>query len=229
MTITITTPELPSIKTLLEVANSYFAPVQRFATERTSGFRSDRFKKFNNPKYIIGAAVIFISLITLFLITKQAEPQALAIDDQLVDAPQPKARQVINKTFEFPLIGPKNEVVSKLKYKVISAELQNAVISKGKLVKTVRGRSFLVINIEIRNNYTSGIEISSDDYVRLFMNNEDKPLSPRFPTEEVKVKAISVEPVRLGFIVNDSDKNIMLKIGEIKGKKETIAINFNNS
>lgn len=133
----------------------------------------------------------------------------------------------INKQFEFPLKNTKGEEVSKIKYTVESAELRDEILIKGKRASAVSGRQFLIINVKIANEFGKSFEINSKDYVRVVVEaKEAELLAADIHNDSVKVQPISTKYTRLGFPVNDADKNFKLKVGEINGEKIDIEIKF---
>lgn len=133
----------------------------------------------------------------------------------------------LNKEFKFPLKDDKNETVGEIKYIIENAELRDEIIIKGRKAYAVQGRVFLILNLKIVNESNKTISMSTKDYARLFVNNNEKePLSPSIHNDPVVVDAISVKPTRIGFAINSSDQDIKLKIGEIKGEKTIVEIKF---
>ena len=137
-----------------------------------------------------------------------------------------KETKTINKEIEFPIRYSKGNEVNKLKYKIETAGLYDSIIVKGQRARAVQGRNFLILNLKLTNQYTQAIEIKTSDYVRLSVNNKNEFLAPDIHNDPVAVQPISTKYTRIGFPINDSDKNLMLRIGEIKGKKETIKLSF---
>lgn len=187
-------------------------------------------RRFNNSKfraYVIIAALILIAAFLLikfnpFGANKSQTPSSnkAVLKDALKTLP-------LNREFKFPLKDDKNETVGEIKYIIESAELRDEIIIKGKKAYAVQGRVFLVLNLKIVNDSNKTISMSTKDYARLFVNgNENEPLSPSIHNDPVVVDAISVKPTRIGFAINSSDKDIKLKVGEIKGEKTTIDIKF---
>ena len=187
-------------------------------------------RRLNNSKtraYIIIAAVILIAGFVLikfnpFPLTKPqtATNNKTVLKDAIKTLP-------LNKEFKFPLKDEKNETVGEIKYIIENAELRDEIIIKGRKAYAVDGRNFLILNLKIVNDSNKTISMSTKDYARLFLNgNENEPLSPSIHNDPVVVDAISVKPTRIGFAINETDKNIKIKIGEIKGDKTTVDINF---
>src|SRR3989344_2472042 len=189
------------------------------------GTSGRNFGNKNNSRFFLFFIAIAL-LILSFYLGKSLNQNSISYKD---DRPLPaatKARQVLNKEFEFPLKDGKGNEVSRIKYGIESAELQDSIIVKGQRARAVKGRTFLILNLKISNNFTQGIEINSRDYVRLSINSSKEFIAADIHNDPVAVQAISTKFTRLGFPINDSDKNLMLRIGEIKGKKETLKLNF---
>ncbi|MEK7550731.1 MAG: hypothetical protein AAB535_03020 [Patescibacteria group bacterium] len=138
-----------------------------------------------------------------------------------------KATQELNKEFSFPLKNDKGEEVSKIKFVVENTELRDEIIVKGQRATSVAGRTFLILNLKVSNEHNQAIEISTRDYVRLLKNgNTNELLAPDIHNDPVEIQAISTKFTRVGFAINDSDRNLVLRIGEIKGEKQEIEIKF---
>ena len=133
----------------------------------------------------------------------------------------------INKEFSFPLRNESGEVVSSFNYLIEKAELRDEIIVKGQKATAIKGREFLILTLKLQNDLDDSIEVSTKDYIRLSVNgNEEEWLAPDIHNDPVEVQAISVKNTRLGFPLNETDKNLVLQVGEINGYKEKIEINF---
>lgn len=176
-----------------------------------------------------GILLVIVVLFGAFLIGRSTQKniQSSYADTRPL-APSVKAEQALNKTFEFPLTNDKGVVVSKIKYKITNAQLQDSIIVNGQKANAVVGRTFLVLNLEITNSHTQGIEINSRDYIRLTVNDKTDLIAADIHNDPVAVQAISTKITRLGFPINDTDKNLKLQIGEIKGKKEIIDLTLSH-
>lgn len=138
-----------------------------------------------------------------------------------------KAITSINKEFTFPLKNEKGKEVSKIKYVIESAELRNEIIVKGQRARSVKGRIFLILNLKIVNDFKQKIEIQTADYIRLSVNgNKEIWLAPDTHSDPVAIQAISTKYTKIGFAINEEDKDILLKIGEINSEKQELPIKF---
>ena len=132
-----------------------------------------------------------------------------------------KAFQEINREFSFPLRDGNDEEVSKIKYFIEKAELLDEIIVKGQRATAVEGRTFLIITLKITNEFNKAIEIDTRDYLRLSVNkNEVEWLAPDIHNDPVEIQAISTKFTRVGFPINETDRDLILRVGEINSEKE---------
>ena len=187
------------------------------------------FERFYKSKIflIVGLTVIAIVAVLILVKGKPTQKQTSALyNDQRIQAPLSKATQKINKTFPFPLKDGKGVEINKIQYTIESAELQDEIIVKGQRASAVKGRTFLIINLKIRNNIDKAFEINTRDYIRLTIGDKNEQFAADIHNDPVAVQAISTKSTRLGFPINDTDKKLKLLVGEIDGEKKTVNINF---
>lgn len=182
--------------------------------------------KFKPGMIVSVVGVLVLCIISFYLGMAYGTKRIVVASDQRVAPPLIKANQTINKTFLFPLKDDKGQEVSKVKYTIENAELEDTIIINGQKATAVKGKTFLVINLKLVNDYKNGIEINTRDYIRLAANKKGDKLAPDIHNDPVKVQAISTKLTRLGFPINDSDKDLQLEIGEINGKKDTIRLDL---
>jgi hypothetical protein len=194
------------------------ATMSRF---RTSSLRINR-------KLLIYLAIIVGLLITLFLgqkfLPKATQPlSASSSASQLKDA---KTTQQINHELMIPIKNSKSEVVTEVKYTIQNAELRDEILVKGRKATAIDGRDFLVLNLKLVNSFNKPIEINTKDFVRLSVGDNPELFAPSIHNDPLTLQAISTQNSRVGFAVNEQDKNLKLHIGEINGDKTTIDLNF---
>lgn len=191
-----------------------------------------RFRKpaisITKKKLIILGLIISAFLILAYLFKISINSSGIISGaDQRFELPTPKATKVLNQEFTFPLFNSKGEEVSRIKYVLENVELRDQIVVKGQKATSIKGRTFLIVNIKIVNDFEKAIEINTKDYVRLSVGgNESELLAPDIHNDPVTIQAISTKYSRIGFPINDTDTNLKLKVGEINGVKQTIDINF---
>jgi len=213
---------IPAVK---EGVLSFFSSVRSLFSRviyRISGL----FSNFNFKKFLPIAVFAFFILGTGFLAYKRIA--AGASSGQEITIKAAKASQELNKEFSFPLIDEKGEEVGRFKFVVQKAELRDEIIVNGKRATSVAGRTFLIANLKITNEFNQKIEINTRDFVRLATASDKAEwLAPDIHNDPVEVQAISTKYTRVGFAINDSDADLALRIGEINGSKEEITLSLN--
>jgi hypothetical protein len=148
----------------------------------------------------------------------------LSNTDQRIELVKPKTTRLINRQFLFSLKDSTGLEVSKIKFYIENVQLQDQIVIKGQKATAVAGRTFLIINLKITNDYNKPVTINSRDYIRLMVNNNKEWLAPDIHNDPVDIQAISTKYTRLGLPIDDVDRNFYLQVGEIAGKKEVIAL-----
>lgn len=176
--------------------------------------------KYKKIIIIIIAVIIVLAIINLLKDDTKTQNYS-GFGDQRINAPSTKAKQDINQTFSFT-IGK-----NKIDYIIENAQLQDEIILKGQIAKSVKGKTFLILNLKIRNNTNELIQVNTRDYVRLSMNDDkNEKIALEIHNDPVSVQPISTKLTRLALPIKDSDKNLVLHVGEIDGKKKNINLKF---
>jgi hypothetical protein len=198
------------------------------SSTRSLGNKIKKFSK-NSPYIPLIIVILIVVLVAYFAINKLTKSQTGTVagtNDQRIDIQKAKATEQVNREFLFPLKDANGKVVSKLKYTIQSAELRDEIIIKGQKATAVQGRTFLILNLKITNDYNKSVQINARDYIRLISNNSSEKLAPDIHNDPVEVQAISTKLTRVGFPISDTDINLALQVGEIDGKKDLIKLNL---
>lgn len=164
-------------------------------------------------KLIIGA-VLFLLLTVGIVRWKTSQIKVTATPTANTDAPLKST--TLNKDFSFPGIS----------YTLQSAELRNTIILRGERATAITGKMFLIINLKLKNDSNTRLQLNTQDYVRLSVNGSEEWLAPDIHNDPLEIQPISTKLTRLGFAVNTGDTNFRLQAGEIKGEKTIIPVNF---
>lgn len=199
----------------------------------SSRLRFKKVKRFvRNSKYlpfvIVGIVVLLVILFALKSTSNNATSTSsqLAPSDTRADIKKPIATQTLNKEFAFPLKDQNGKEVSKLKYIVQNAELRDEIVVKGERASAVKGRLFLVLNLKIVNSFDKTVNVNARDYLRLSLNGSSEKLAPEIHNDPVEVQAISTKYTRVGFPISDTDRNLILQVGEVDGSKQQIHLDL---
>lgn len=187
-------------------------------------------KTISRKNLVIGAAALAI-LTALFATfnysVNNSSTSTNASGDQKIQLPNAKASQTLNKEFTFPIKDDKGTQISTIKFIIENVEKRDEIVVKGQPASAVAGRTFLILNLKIVNEYNQSIQISTKDYIRLTVNDKfNEYLAPDIHNDPVEVQAISTKFTRVGFPINDTDNNLKLQVGEIRGEKTTVDLNL---
>lgn len=171
-------------------------------------------------KLIIILAVIILVLIAfrIFLARRYSptipKPQVIAVS--------------VDKSFDFPALNNQGKATSsKIRLKIAQAEKTNQVIVKDQTFTAKNNKLFLIVNLELKNDATIPLNLLPGDLIRLTYNDDDNnKYAPDLHNNLVLISAISTKLDRVGFVIPDSALNFKLLIGELEGKKESIAVEF---
>lgn len=190
------------------------------------------FPKFaiNYSKLKFPAGIIVLSILILgvgiYFLSKPANVTTTALNSKAELVPA-KSTAYLNKEFSFPLLDDKGKEVSKLKFTIENAELRDQIIVKGQRASSVQGRTFLILNLKISNELDKPASINSRDYIRLSVNgNQTEWLAADIHNDPVEVQAQSVKYTRVGFPINEADKDLKIRVGEINGEKSITDLVF---
>jgi len=225
--------------------NFYNGPVKQAIGPSKNIFKSlkNPFKNFQFPKFkfnfnkkvlIKFALPVFVVLIFILgavsllrsFNTTTANPNNVEVGSAL---PKPVAVKEINKTLNFPLTDDEGESVGSFDYTIENVELRKQIIVQGKRATSIEGRIFLILNLKVVNKLDQAIQLNTRDYVRIVVNkNDNEKLAADIHNDPVEVQAISTKYTRLGLAINESETKqpIILQVGEIGGKKQTIEVDL---
>lgn len=200
--------------------------IKRFTDVTSKFFQSNR--RLRKIFLISFAIIVIIFIATSFGLfkDKSGKTGTSRVNDQRADPAFAKSTQAINKTFTFPLKDGKNVEVGKFKYVITDVQLQDEIIVKGQRARSVKGRTFFIVNLKIVNDSSHTFDINTRDYIRLSIEGDNERFAADIHNDPAQVQAISTKPTRLGFPTNDSNKKFILYVGEIKGEKKSININL---
>ena len=188
--------------------------------------RLRQFKRSRKSIFISLGVIIVIFLIVILInmgITK-SNAQSGNTAAQKTQVVQPVSDQTINRDFQFSVKDKTGKVLTLFDYKILDAQFINEVVINGQKYNPIPGKTFLVINLQITNNFTQTITIAPRDYVRIMMNNSKEKLAPDIYNDPVDVQAISTKPSKLALAVSTTDKDIQMQVGEITGTKTLIPL-----
>ncbi|MBI4084363.1 MAG: hypothetical protein HY431_00485 [Candidatus Levybacteria bacterium] len=175
-------------------------------------------------------AIVLVVLIVAFAFRRITSIAKFGGSSSLLEnranVPGAKKSLTLNKEFSFPLKNNAGKEVSKVRVVMLNAEERDVIYLRGRRATALNKRTFLILNMKITNDYNRTIQLNTRDYFRLNVNTSPEKLAPDIHNDPVEVQATSTKYTRVGFPINNSDKNIILQVGEINGAKLTIPLRF---
>lgn len=203
----------------------------------SSSFNSDSFEKrsfggpekaFTKKRFITlgkGILAIFAVLAIAYGLTHFPKIGGTSSNSSKTAVNAPLKATDIYKQFQFPILDAKGKEVTRLNYEIETAELRDEIVVQGQKATAIKGRLFLIINLKIVNPYQQPVALNARDFVRLSVNgNKNDQLAPEIHNDPVEIQAISTKKARLGFPVSESDKDLILQVGQIEGEKQEIEL-----
>lgn len=182
----------------------------------------------NRSAVIVLLIVVFVLGIFLGIAYESKKLKKQFANSQVL-APTAYARQLLNKTYNFPIKDTSGKEIARLKYIIQNAELMNQILVNGQPYNAVIGKTFLILNLKLVNNSNQAIQIPTRDYVRLSTNKGQDWLAADIHNDPVQIQAISTKFTRIGFPVNFNTQNLWLQVGEVAGKKDLIKLKLKQS
>ena len=169
-----------------------------------------------NPRnlVIVGLAVIaIVALAFFFFSNKDASSEN-----------NPSVR--INKSYEVTARTKDRKATDgKLKVVVTNAQIANSVLVQGKVARPVKGKVFLVVNMEIENPYKVALYSFPVDLFR-FVRSDDQKFAPSVHQGTVEIRPQATKKSNAAFVVDPKDKRFKIEVGEVGKEKQTLEITF---
>ena len=204
--------------------NSSFSAVHP-SQSSTGRIRRPKMPNRKLISFLVIAAVVILAVIFIKSVVPSSD-NTFSIATDKIKVQDAKASQSIDKELQIPINDSKGAELTRIKYLIQNAELRDEIVIKGKRGTAVAGRTFLILNIKLVNDYNKSIDINTKDFIRLTVGNSKEWLAPEIHNDPVNVQAISTKYTRIGFPVNEGDKNFKLQVGEITGEKSIIDLIF---
>ena len=171
-----------------------------------------------NKKWIIGALVVLL-LLSIYRSNRPQTTDVIAAKTQTVS---------INRGFDMSALTNTGKVAkSKVRFTLTTADKTNKVIVKDQEYTAQNDKTFLIVNLQIKNDADNPLNILPGDLIRLsYGNDSENKYAPDLHNNLVLAAAISTKNDRVGFVVPESEKNFTFFVGELDGKKTEIDFNF---
>jgi len=133
----------------------------------------------------------------------------------------------IGSRFEVPIRKEDGtETPDKLIMNLTTAESSKRILIQGKPATSRDGKTFILINFEVENSTSNQLTVRPVDFIRL-TDNENRTFAPDVHNNDVAVEPISIKKTRVGFVVDENQKEFKFLVGEINGEKKEVVVKLN--
>ena len=139
----------------------------------------------------------------------------------------PENQVSIGSRFEVPIRREDGtETPDKLIMNLTTAESSKRILIQGKPATSRDGKTFILINFEVENSTSNQLTVRPVDFIRL-TDAEGRTFAPDVHNNDVVVEPISIKKTRVGFVVDENQKEFKFLVGEINGEKKEVIVKFN--
>jgi hypothetical protein len=171
----------------------------------------------SRKKLLVGVVIL---LIGVFLVFGRSKPTTSV-------APHSVKVQVA-KSYDMSALTTQGKVsTTKIKFSIDTVEKTDQVLVKDQVFTAKNNKMFLIVNLQLKNDATSALNILPGDLVRLsYGSSPDNKFAPDLHNNLVLVSAISTKTDRVGFVIPNDVRSFKIFVGELEGKKEEINVDF---
>lgn len=138
----------------------------------------------------------------------------------------PNSTQELRREFQIPIRSADGkDTGDKLVVNFTTVDKSRRIILQGQPATAKDGKVFLILNVDVENSTTNQLSVRPVDFIRM-IDDKGENFAADIHNDVVKVEPISIKKTRVGFIVDESQKNFKFAVGEIKGSKETAEVSF---
>ena len=217
-------------------ANYYFASINALSQtnllpKNKVSYPRNFFKKIRPVigKKIIRALLAIITILVVLFLTSPLIKKYLIKNKKTTTSQNvlPSQTLAVNKNFTFPGLDDTAKKKGKIDLKITDVEKTDQVIVQDKQYTAKNNKTFLIVNLELKNESTGRLNIFPGDLMRLIVDDADeKKFAPDLHNNYVLVAPISTKIERVGFVIDKSENNLKLQVGELEGDKEILELKF---
>ena len=112
-----------------------------------------------------------------------------------------------------------------LTLKVNNAQIGSSILVQGKTARPIKGKAFLIVNMEIENTYKVPLYVYPVDLFR-FVRDDGQKFAPSVHQGTVEIRPQATKKSNVAFVVEPNDKKFTIEVGEVGKEKQTLEITF---
>ena len=180
------------------------------------------------PKMAIGVGLGLLVIIFVLVFFPGVNPNSAVkkVAGSQTDF-SPENQVTIGSRFEVPIRKEDGtETPDKLIINLTTADLSKKILIQGKPATSRDTKTFILINFEVENSTSNQLTVRPVDFIRL-TDAEGRTFAPDVHNNDVAVEPISIKKTRVGFVVDENQKEFKFLVGEINGPKKEVIVKFN--
>jgi len=169
-----------------------------------------------NPRNLVIAGLIVVAIIAL----------GFFISSRKKSGTEEKPTVAINRSYSIVArTQEKKTTDGKFKLIVTNAQIADSILVQGKVARPIKGKAFLVINMEIENSYKTALYAFPVDLFR-FVRSDGQKFAPSVHQGTVEIRPQATKKSNVAFVVEPDDKKFKIEVGEIGKDKQILQITF---
>lgn len=181
---------------------------------------------FKNRLVIIALIAIALLSGAFFILKGKLSSQSIPALNSSQTNFSPQNQITINRKIEIPIRSSTGTVTGeKLAINLSTIDKSNRILIQGKPATARAGKTFIILNLEIDNSTKNQLTVRPVDFIRL-QDSEGRSFASDVHNESVKAEPVSIKRTRVGFVVDENQKNFKFLIGEITGEKQTVEVSI---
>lgn len=181
---------------------------------------------FKNRLVIIALIALAVLSGAFFILKGKLSSQSIPALNSSQTNFSPQNQITINRKIEIPIRSSTGTVTGeKLAINLSTIDKSNRILIQGKPATARAGKTFIILNLEIDNSTKNQLTVRPVDFIRL-QDSEGRSFASDVHNESVKAEPVSIKRTRVGFVVDENQKNFKFLIGEITGEKQTVEVSI---
>lgn len=213
-----------NINSRLKLA-AFFSAITHTLRNTRERFVSDTKTILNRKK--VGSLILLLIIGGVLLVGVRYTLSRSVSKSVLSTTTAPDAITVpVEREFSFQVYDKDKQLSDPVRYVITSAQLTKQIIIKGQKANAVSGRTFLILNLKLVNDFDKSLFLNTRNYIRVQPAGTQDKLAPEIHNDTVEAQPLSTKLTRIGLPVDEKSKEFTLFVGELEGAKEAISIKF---
>jgi len=106
-----------------------------------------------------------------------------------------------------------------------NADIDSTLLVQGQRANAREGKTFLIVNMEVENQFEVPLYIFPVDLMRL-VREDGKKIAPSVHQGTVELRPVSLKKSNVGFVIDPDEKEFQIEVGDVSSEKQILEISF---